>query len=53
VRYYDAEFTFTQTKVEGIVLKAAWNWGNNSSVLNNPLGEPNRTPSVRVGLSGG
>jgi len=30
----------TQAKVEGIVLKAAWHWGSNSSVINDPPGEP-------------
>jgi len=30
----------TQAKVEGIVLKAAWHWGSDSSVVNDPLGEP-------------
>jgi hypothetical protein len=30
----------TQAKVDGIVLKAAWHWGNESSVVNDPLGEP-------------
>ena len=39
----------TQTKVEGIVLKAAWHWGSDSSVVNDPLGEPGRTP-LYVGL---
>ena len=34
----------TQTKVEGIALKAAWHWGRDCSVLNEPLGEPGRTP---------
>jgi len=34
----------TQVKVEGIVLKAAWHWGRNSSVINDPLGELGRTP---------
>jgi hypothetical protein len=34
----------TQAKVEGIVLKAALHWGSNSSVINDPLGEPGRTP---------
>jgi hypothetical protein len=38
----------TQAKVEGIVLRAAWHWGRNSSVINYPLGEPGRTP-VYVG----
>jgi len=31
------------------VLKAAWYWGRDSSVLNDPLGEPGRTP-LYVGL---
>jgi len=30
--------------VKGIVLKAAWQWGSNSSVKNNPLGETGHTP---------
>jgi hypothetical protein len=34
----------TQAKVEGIVLKAAWQWGRDCSVVNDPLGEPGRTP---------
>jgi hypothetical protein len=34
----------TQAKVEGIMLKAAWHWGSDSSVVNKPLGEPGRTP---------
>ena len=34
----------TQAKVEGIVLRAAWHWGRDSSVINNPLGEPGCTP---------
>jgi hypothetical protein len=29
---------FTQAKVEGIVPKAAWHWGRNSSVITIPLG---------------
>ena len=29
-----------QATVEGIVLKAAWQWGGDSSVVNDPLGEP-------------
>jgi len=33
----------TQDKVEAIVLKAAWQWGSNSSIVNGPLGEPGRT----------
>jgi len=32
-----------QAKVEGIVPKAAWHWGRDSSVVNDPLGEPGRT----------
>ena len=31
------------------MLKAAWYWGRDSSVLNDPLGEPGRTP-LYVGL---
>jgi hypothetical protein len=34
----------TQAKVEGIVLKAAWYWVGDCSVVNDPLGEPHRTP---------
>jgi len=30
--------------MEGIVLKVAWHWGSNSSVINDPLGEPVCTP---------
>jgi len=33
----------TQAKVESIVLKAAWHWGSDS-VVNDPPGEPGRTP---------
>jgi len=29
--------------------KAAWYWGRDSSVINDPLGEPGRTP-LYVGL---
>ena len=32
----------TQAKVEGIVPKAAWHWGRDCSVVNDPLGEPGR-----------
>jgi hypothetical protein len=39
----------TQAKVEGIVLKAAWHWGRESSVINDPLEEPGHT-SLYVGL---
>jgi hypothetical protein len=34
----------TKAKVEGIVLKAAWHWGIDCNVVNDPLGEPGRTP---------
>jgi hypothetical protein len=40
----------TQAKVEGIVLKAAWHWGSNSSVVNDPFGEPGCTP-LYIGLT--
>jgi len=39
----------TQAKVEGIMLRAAWHWGRNSSVVNDLLGEPGLT-SLYVGL---
>ena len=39
----------TQVKVEGIVLKAAWHWGSDGSVINDPFGEPGHTP-LYVGL---
>ena len=39
----------TQAKVEGTVLKAAWNWGRDCSVVNDPLGKPGRVP-LYVGL---
>jgi len=39
----------TQAKVEGNVLRAAWHWSRDSSVVHDPLGEPGRTPSY-VGL---
>ena len=43
-------FRSTQDKVEGIVLKAAWHWGTDSSVVNDDLlGEPCRT-LLYVGL---
>lgn len=35
--------------VEGMVSKAAWHWSNNSSLLNNSLGEQDLTPFY-VGL---
>ena len=31
------------------MLKATWHWGGDCSVVNNPLGEPGRTPFY-VGL---
>jgi len=36
-------------KVEGIMPKAAWHWGRDSSVVNDPLGEPGHA-SLYVGL---
>jgi len=39
----------TQAKVEGIMPRAAWHWGRDNSVVNDPLGEPGRTPFY-VGL---
>jgi hypothetical protein len=39
----------TQAKVEGVVLKAAWHWGTDCSVVNDPLREPGPTP-LYVGL---
>jgi len=44
---------FTQAKVEGIMLKAAWHWGRDCSVINNSLGEPSHTPLYVVGLRPG
>jgi hypothetical protein len=38
------ELWSTPAKVEGIVLKAAWHWGSDSSVINEPLVEQGRTP---------
>jgi len=35
---------FTQAKVEGTVMKAAWHWGRDCNVVNDSLGEPGRTP---------
>jgi len=32
-----------------MVLKAAWHWGRDSSVINDPLGEPDHT-QLYVGL---
>jgi len=46
--YYDTHWLMglwsTQAKVEGIVQKAAWHWGSDSSVIKDPLGEPGCTP---------
>jgi len=39
------ELWSTHAKVEGIVPRATWHWG----VVNDPLGEPGRTP-LYVGL---
>ena len=39
----------TQAKVEGIVLRAAWRWSIDISVVNDHLKEPGRTP-LHVGL---
>ena len=39
----------TQPKGEGIMPKVAWHWDSNSSVVNDQLGEPRRTP-LYVGL---
>jgi hypothetical protein len=39
----------TQAKVEGIMPKAVWQWGGDSSVINDPLGEQGCTP-LYVGL---
>jgi len=51
--YYDTCWLMrlwsTQAKVEGMVLKAAWHWGSDSSVINNPFWEPCHTP-LNVGL---
>ena len=39
----------TQAKVEGTMLKDAWHWGRDCSVINDPFGEPGHTP-LYVGL---
>ena len=39
----------TQAEVEGIVPRAAWHWGRDSTVANDPVGEPGRAP-LYVGL---
>ena len=43
------ELWSTQAKVEGIMPRAAWHWGTDSSVINDPLGEPGCTP-LYIGL---
>jgi hypothetical protein len=51
--YYDIRWLTwlwcTQAKVESIVLNSAWQGGSNSSVVNDPIGEPCRT-LLYVGL---
>jgi hypothetical protein len=51
--YYDTHWLtglwFTQAKVEDTVLKAAWHWCSDGSVVNDHLGERGRTP-LYVGL---
>jgi len=46
--YYDTRWLTglwsTQVKEESIVLKAAWHWVSDNSVVNDPLGEPSRSP---------
>jgi hypothetical protein len=39
----------TEAKVEGIVPRAAWHWGSDSSAVNDPPGELGHT-SLYVGL---
>jgi hypothetical protein len=39
----------TQAKAEGTMLMAACHWGSDSTVINNPLGEPGCSP-LYVGL---
>jgi len=34
----------TEAKVEGIMSRAAWHWGRDSSNVNDPLGEPGCIP---------
>ena len=47
--HWISELWSIQAKVEGIVPRAAWHWGRDSSVVYDPLGEPGRTP-LYVGL---
>jgi len=53
--YYDTCWLMglwsTQSKVEDIMLKAAWHWCSNSSVLNDLLGEPGLS-SMRDSVDG-
>ena len=46
---YDTDWLTGLWSGSGIVPKAAWHWGRDCSVLNEPLGEPGRTP-LYVGL---
>jgi hypothetical protein len=39
------ELWSTEAKVCGIMLKAAWHWGGDSSITNDPFGAPGSTPS--------
>jgi hypothetical protein len=45
--YYDTCWLMglwsAQAKVEGILVKAAWLWGSDSIIVNNPPGEPGST----------
>jgi hypothetical protein len=34
---------FTEAKVEGIMLKGAWQWGSDSCVVEDTLGKPEST----------
>jgi hypothetical protein len=51
--YYDTRWLTglwsTRAKEEGVMLKAAWHWGSDSSVVNETLREPGRT-QLYVGL---
>ena len=47
--YWLTGLSSTQIQVEGIVPRAAWHWGRDSSVVNDPLGEAGHTPFY-VGL---
>jgi hypothetical protein len=39
----------THEKMEGVMPMTAWQWGRDSSVVNHPLREQDRTP-LRVGI---